>query len=122
MTTPEQTTPVAKKRRPARLRPKKKVVRRLAVCSPRELNTQLSMLTRAQAKALAELSGVPFTTIYGRRSDRDIQLGTAFRLVRCLPFVHDLPLPERGDYARWVRTQRAKAIDLARRAMREEAV
>jgi hypothetical protein len=100
--------------RVARPRPKTIAHPTIVACSPLEMNRALVLLSRAQVRVLADLSGIPFTTLYARTGSRDMLLSTASMVAQHLPLVRRLKLPEKGDYQLWLRKQRIAAVAAAR--------
>lgn len=78
--------------------------------TPRQLNARLSKLSRAQVHLLADVSGVPFSTLYRRPPERDIMLSAAVEVLRHLDAVARLKMPSRADYATWSAAQREKLL------------
>ena len=88
----------------------------LGVCSLETMNEALDSLTRKQALALAQMSGVVFATIYKRKKGRDIMLSKAHALSLHLSAVRTLDLrPRKEEYHAFIRARTAAAIKAAQR-------
>lgn len=102
--------------------PKKAPFPEIVVCSPLDMARALSMLSWSQTQMLADLSGIPFTTLYKRAGSRQMWLSTAYHVAKHLPTVLEMKLPGRGEYQKWRRMQRLEAVRQAREVVAAKKV
>lgn len=81
------------------------------ISTPLDINRALKQLSRAQVQLLADVSRVPFTTLYQRSGSRDMMLSHAHAIAKHLPAVRAANLPGLHEAMAWRRMQRARVVE-----------